>query len=66
LYPNFTVAWHAELRETGTASFYSFAPLEYQDVNGTVLMNSIHLAARRALDGEVLLKQGCEAAVDSL
>ena len=41
-----------------------FPSLQYQDVNGRVLMHSIHFAARRAFDGEILLKQQCEPAVD--
>lgn len=45
---------------------YIFAPLEYENVNRTVLMYCIHLAAGCPLDGEMLLKQQNESAVNRL
>ena len=41
-----------------------FPPLEYQDVNGRVLMYTVHFAAGRAFDGEIVLKEQCEPAVN--
>lgn len=57
---------HTELCCCSTTCLCSLASSQYQDVNGTVLMYRIHSAAWCALDGEVLLKQACETAVDGL
>lgn len=52
------MCWHIAL------GYHSLASLEYENVDSAMLMYCIHLAARRALDGKMLLKQHNEATVN--